>query len=177
MLLAFFAYHRLIFLQHANVSKHFRQTFLNAFVPLYHLCQGRLLSIVQHLVDAVSQHLSVNVIRIVEFTNTLQISQTQSGYVRLILIHSFFYRCEGKRALQRQIDVFVDQVGDIALQRVPVPAEASGNGHPERGVGHPRNVAAHHVIDAGHEILPLLFADLAHHPEVDEGDPVAVEQK
>lgn len=38
MLLAFFAYHRLIFLQHANVSKHFRQTFLNAFVPLYHLC-------------------------------------------------------------------------------------------------------------------------------------------
>ena len=44
MLLAFFAYHRLIFLQHANVSKHFRQTFLHAFVPLYHLCQGRLLS-------------------------------------------------------------------------------------------------------------------------------------
>lgn len=41
MLLAFFAYHRLIFLQHANVSKHFRQTFLHAFVPLYHLCQGR----------------------------------------------------------------------------------------------------------------------------------------
>ena len=105
MLLAFFAYHRLIFLQHANVSKHFRQTFLHAFVPLYHLCQGRLLSVVQHLVDAVSQHLSVDVIRIVEFTNTLQISQTQSGYVRLILIHSFFYRCEGKRALQRQIDV------------------------------------------------------------------------
>ena len=97
MLLAFFAYHRLIFLQHANVSKHFRQTFLHAFVPLYHLCQGRLLSVVQHLVDAVSQHLSVDVIRIVEFTNTLQISQTQSGYVRLILIHSFFYRCEGKR--------------------------------------------------------------------------------
>ena len=96
MLLAFFAYHRLIFLQHANVSKHFRQTFLHAFVPLYHLCQGRLLSVVQHLVDAVSQHLSVDVIRIVEFTNTLQISQTQSGYVRLILIHSFFYRCEGK---------------------------------------------------------------------------------
>lgn len=90
MLLAFFAYHRLIFLQHANVSKHFRQTFLHAFVPLYHLCQGRLLSVVQHLVDAVSQHLSVDVIRIVEFTNTLQISQTQSGYVRLILIHSFF---------------------------------------------------------------------------------------
>ena len=59
MLLAFFAYHRLIFLQHANVSKHFRQTFLHAFVPLYHLCQGRLLSVVQHLVDAVSQHLSV----------------------------------------------------------------------------------------------------------------------
>ena len=52
MLLAFFAYHRLIFLQHANVSKHFRQTFLHAFVPLYHLCQGRLLSVVQHLVDA-----------------------------------------------------------------------------------------------------------------------------
>lgn len=45
MLLAFFAYHRLIFLQHANVSKHFRQTFLHAFVPLYHLCQGRLLSV------------------------------------------------------------------------------------------------------------------------------------
>ena len=63
MLLAFFAYHRLIFLQHANVSKHFRQTFLHAFVPLYHLCQGRLLSVVQHLVDAVSQHLSVDVIR------------------------------------------------------------------------------------------------------------------
>ena len=66
MLLAFFAYHRLIFLQHANVSKHFRQTFLHAFVPLYHLCQGRLLSVVQHLVDAVFLH------------NTLQISQTQS---------------------------------------------------------------------------------------------------
>lgn len=79
MLLAFFAYHRLIFLQHANVSKHFRQTFLHAFVPLYHLCQGRLLSVVQHLVDAVSQHLSVDVIRIVEFTNTLQISQTQGS--------------------------------------------------------------------------------------------------
>lgn len=80
MLLAFFAYHRLIFLQHANVSKHFRQTFLHAFVPLYHLCQGRLLSVVQHLVDAVSQHLSVDVIRIVEFTNTLQ---NQPDSVRL----------------------------------------------------------------------------------------------
>lgn len=105
MLLAFFAYHRLIFLQHANVSKHFRQTFLHAFVPLYHLCQGRLLSVVQHLVDAVSQHLSVDVIRIVEFTNTSSKSARLSPAMSGLSLYTVSFTGEGKRALQRQIDV------------------------------------------------------------------------
>ena len=90
MLLAFFAYHRLIFLQHANVSKHFRQTFLHAFRSALSPLPGvvSLSASFKTPVDVDSQHLSVDVIRIVSLPILSKLSQTQSGYVRLILMHS-----------------------------------------------------------------------------------------
>ena len=44
-------------------------------------------------------------IRIVEFAYALQVVQTQFSHIRLILIHSLFYRSQSQRALDWQIDI------------------------------------------------------------------------
>jgi hypothetical protein len=46
-------------------------------------------------------------------------------------------------------------------------------GHPEQPRGDPPGVLLHHAEHQGHQVVPELVGEGAHHPEVDDGDPPA----